>query len=152
MVDFIKRMFIKYKEIITYAFFGVLTTAVNYGVYVLLTRVFQISETTVLPNGIAFVVSVIFAYFTNRKWVFNSQVSGVAGVAKEFATFFAARILAGLLDLGFVYVAVDLLKGNDLIWKLVSNIIIIIVNFVISKLLVFRKKNVENNDGDKTEK
>ncbi|MEG2002214.1 MAG: GtrA family protein [Clostridia bacterium] len=152
MIDFIKRMFIKYKEIITYAFFGVLTTAVNYGVYVLLTRVFQISETTVLPNGIAFVVSVIFAYFTNRKWVFNSQVSGVAGVAKEFATFFAARILAGLLDLGFVYVAVDLLKGNDLIWKLVSNIIIIIVNFVISKLLVFRKKNVENNDGDKIEK
>lgn len=145
-------MFNKYREIIVYGFFGVLTTAVNYGVYVFLTRVFQISETTVLPNSIAFVVSVVFAYFTNRKWVFNSQVSGFANVTKEFGMFFVARIMAGLLDLAIVYVAVDMLSGNDLIWKLVSNVVIIVVNFVISKLLVFKKKNVENQSENQEKK
>ena len=138
-MDFCKKMLIKYREIIIYGFFGVLTTAVNYGIYLLFTRVIPISESTIVPNIIAFVVSVVFAYLTNRTWVFQSQVKGASGIAKEFSSFFSMRMLSGVLDIAFVYLAVDILLGNDLVWKLVSNVVIIILNFVISKLFVFKK-------------
>ena len=140
MIEFCKKMLIKYREIIIYGIFGALTTVLDVGVFYFLTEIVELSTSTILPNSIAFVVAVVFAYFTNRTWVFQSKVKGIKEIVKEFGSFFTMRILAGVLSIGFVYVAVDLLLGNPMVWKLISTVVVIILNYIISKLFVFKKK------------
>lgn len=143
MLEKIKELYIKYKEIINYLIFGVLTTLVNLITkYILL---FTILEPT---NGfqlqiaiiISWIVAVIFAYFTNRKFVFESKNENKL---KEFINFVVARIATLLLEMFIMWFFVTLLKLNSdlyvVIFTLVAQVSVIIGNYIFSKLFVFRK-------------
>lgn len=127
----------KYKELIMYLIFGVLTTAVNYIFYLLLAPLFS---TTTIPTALAWLLSVLFAYFTNRKFVFESQARGRSAILKEVAAFFGARVLSGVLDVAIMWLFADTLRFNDKIVKLLSNVLVVIFNYIASKLVIFRKK------------
>ena len=134
----------KYKSVILYLVFGVLTTIVNIVAYFLLdfNRLFN----TVINTSIAWVVAVIFAYVTNKKWVFKSKVKGFKDNFKEMMSFFGCRIATGLMDVGIMFVFVDLLGYDDMIIKIASNVLVVILNYVGSKLLVFRNKDTGSCD------
>lgn len=126
------------KEIVAYLVFGVLTTLVNIVVYWLCAHPLGIK--TVPSSVIAWIASVLFAYITNRIWVFHSETTGKSGIIREVAYFFACRLATGVVDWVFMYVTVDLLGFNDVIMKIIANVVVVILNYIASKLLIFRKK------------
>ena len=128
----------KYKEQILYLFFGGLTTVVNFVAYFICTRLFSLDELT--SSVIGFVLSVMFAYVTNRKYVFESKKTGAKNVLLEMGSFYLARLFSGGVDLLIVFVFVTLLAQNDIVVKILSNVIVIILNFILSKLIVFKKE------------
>lgn len=134
----VKALLKKYKELILYVFFGGLTTLVNWGMYWLLNDVLQIHY--LWATALAYISSVLFAYVTNRIWVFESKVRGLKGILAEMGKFFLGRGATFLLDLLCMYIGVDLLRVNDKLMKLLSNVIVIVVNYILSKLFIFRKK------------
>ena len=134
----IKDLLKKYKFIILYGIFGVLTTLINIVSYSLLYSVLGVSN--VISNIIAWVISVLFAFITNKLWVFESKSFEFKLFMAELGNFTLCRLATGLLDLGIMFVGVDLLKGPAIILKVVSNIIVIILNYVMSKVFVFKKK------------
>lgn len=132
-----KQLLIKHKAIILYVLFGGLTTLTNILSYLLFAHALNFG---VMPSTIlAFIISVLFAYLTNRKWVFESKAKGKE-ILTELVKFFLCRFATGIFDFLCMYVLVDLLQFNDVIIKILSNVIVIILNFVASKLLVFNKK------------
>ena len=133
----IKELLKKYKFIILYGIFGILTTIINIVTYALCYEMFNISN--VVSNIIAWILSVLFAFITNKIWVFESKSFDFKIFIKELWNFIVCRLATGALDLGIMYVGVDLLKGPALILKIASNIIVIILNYVMSKLFVFKK-------------
>lgn len=131
-------LFKKYKFIILYGIFGVLTTVINIAVYGIFYSVLDVSN--VVSNIIAWVISVLFAFITNKLWVFESKSFDIKLFMKELGSFTLCRVTTGVLDLGIMFVGVDLLKGPAMILKVVSNVIVIILNYIMSKLFVFKKK------------
>lgn len=125
----------KHKQIIVYLIFGALTTAVNIVAYWLFAH--PLSLDTVVSTILAWLVSVIFAFVTNKLFVFESKAR--AHLVYEIITFFASRLLTGALDTAIMLVFVDLLHANDIIVKILSNIVVIILNFVLSKIIVFKR-------------
>ena len=134
----IKKFCDKYSDMIPYLIFGVLTTLVNIAAYWLLAH--PLGLPTVPSTVIAWVLAVLFAYVTNRKWVFHSEATTRREIIKEGVSFYLCRLGTGVLDWLGMYVMVDVLHWNDLIVKIAVNIIVIILNYVASKLIVFRKK------------
>lgn len=130
-----KELMIKYKEVLLYLIFGALTTLVNIVVYALCTKLFHINWE--ISNIIAWVLSVLFAYVTNRKYVFESKSSNIV---KEMSSFFGFRLLSFVLDMGFMYLFVDMIRMNDMIAKIIVQVIVIVLNYVFSKLFIFKKK------------
>lgn len=137
-MDKLKQLLQKYRELILYVVFGGLTTLVNIVSYWLFAWVFGADE--LVSTVIAWVLSVLFAYVTNRIWVFRSQAKGGKAIAWEVLTFFGGRALSGGMDVGIMAIFVKGLAFNDLVVKILSNILVIIVNYVISKWIVFHKK------------
>lgn len=131
-------IFKKYREIIVYVFFGGLTTLCNIFVYWICAHPLNIDEIT--STIIAFVVSVIFAFATNRIWVFHSGARGIKEIAYELCRFFGARLFSGGLDVLIIFVFVTHMGFNDMIIKLLSNVMVVILNYIFSKLFVFKKK------------
>ena len=129
----------KHEEIINYLIFGVLTTVVSLVSYYLLVLTILNPNSAIelqIANIISWILSVLFAYVTNRKYVFKSKNKEIF---KELTSFCGSRVLTLLLDMGIMFFFVTLLKGNDKIFKLVSQVLIVIGNYIISKLLVFKK-------------
>lgn len=133
----LKKLYEKYIDVIPYMFFGVCTTIVNVIMYWMAAHI--IGMNTMTSTIIAWVIAVTFAYITNRKWVFHSSAVGVKQVAKEVISFFACRLATGIIDGLCMYVFVDVLQFNDVFIKIVANIIVIVVNYIASKLIIFRK-------------
>ncbi len=131
-------LFRKYREVILYVFFGVLTTLVNWGSYWALADVLHIPY--LASTVIAQILAILFAYVTNRKWVFESKAHGFKEILGEMLRFFSARGVSLLLDLGCMYLGVDLLHINDKLMKLLANVVVVAANYVFSKLFVFRKE------------
>ena len=134
------NLYKKNKEVINYLFFGGVTTIICLVVYYILT--FTVLDPNVpvclqIANIISWIVGVVFAYITNRKYVF---VSKNENILKEIKSFVIARILTLILDMLIMFVGVTLLKGNDKILKLISQVLVIVSNYVLSKLFVFKKK------------
>ncbi len=130
----------KYEEIINYLIVGVLTTIVSLFVYYLCTAFFLNPENGFqlqLANVIAWVISVAFAYITNRLFVFKSKEKNIV---KEATSFVGSRIISLIMDMFIMFVIVSVLHFNDKIGKLISQIIVIVANYVLSKLFVFKKK------------
>ena len=138
MFEFCKKQYNKYKEIINYLVFGVLTTVVNFVVYIGLTKGINVDE--VLANIIAWIVSVIFAYITNKIYVFESETKYIKEIIKEFISFVACRLFSGILDIGFFYLFVTILKVNDILAKVVVSVLVVILNYVFSKIFIFKNK------------
>lgn len=132
-----KGLLRKNRELISYLVFGVLTTAVNYITYLLFAPLFA---TTTIPTAIAWILSVIFAYITNRIFVFRSTARGWKALLFEVVSFFGARVLSGVLDVVFMWIFADYMGFDDKWMKLISNVFVIIFNYIASKLVVFRKK------------
>lgn len=137
----------KYREVILYLLFGGLTTLVNIVLYALLARVLLMDVT--VSTAIAWVVSVIFAYLTNRKWVFQSRASGSRAILRELIAFFGGRAFSGLLDIGIMFLFAETLGFNDIVVKILSNILVIIINYILSKWIVFRKREDGATQGGK---
>ena len=138
MTEKIKALVVKHWEVFSYLFFGVLTTVVNYVVFAIAAQVFPDSAT--VCNVIAWVVAVAFAYLTNKPFVFRSHDWSAKTVVPELGKFLSCRIGSGVMETGISLVAVDILGGNKYLWKLLTNVLVVIVNYIGSKLLVFRKK------------
>lgn len=132
-----KGLILKYKSFILYAIFGVFTTLINWGSYYMCFSILHIPN--VPSTIIAWFLAVAFAFITNKIWVFSSKSFDVKTLLHEIWTFLAARLATGLLDVGIMYFAVDVFAMNSTVWKLISNIIVIILNYILSKLIVFSR-------------
>ena len=135
-----KDMFEKYKSILAYLFFGVCTTIVNIVAYYLFSEVICLS--TASSTSLAWLLAVLFAFVTNKLWVFNSCTWNRKVVLRELVSFMLCRIATGILDLGIMIFTVDFLYWNGMLMKVLSNILVIILNYAASKLLIFRKQEV----------
>ena len=133
----LNALFHKYYDILVYLIFGVLTTVVNFLVYFPCYNLLGFSA--VVSNLIAWVVAVIFAYLTNKPFVFRSHDWSAKTVVPELTKFVGSRIASGALETGIIFVTVDCLLWNGNIMKLVTSVLVVILNYVASKLLVFRK-------------
>ena len=138
----IKLLLKKYKNFILYVGFGIITTAINIILYWLLYNILDVSN--VPSNIIAWIGAVIFAFLTNKNLVFGSSSWDKKTVINELWKFFGARLATGGIDLLIMFLFVDVWGFNGMIIKIIANIIVIILNFVLSKLVVFRKKETEN--------
>ena len=138
MIQKLRQLIEKYWDILSYLFFGVLTTIVNYVVYLPCYNLLGLSA--VASNGIAWVVAVAFAYLTNKPFVFKSKDWSAKTVVPELSKFVGCRVGSGLAESLILLVAVDLLNWNGNIWKLLTNVLVVILNYIGSKLLVFRNK------------
>ena len=128
----------KYKEQISYLFFGVLTTLVNYVIYNVCTDLFNFKFG--ISTIIAWIISVLFAYVTNKIFVFEIKNNNIL---KEFISFVSFRILSLGIDYGFMYITVGKFGLNDKIMKLLSNVVVVILNYIFSKLFIFKKNDRE---------
>lgn len=133
-----KNLLLKYKSVILYAFFGGMTTIVNIATYYVSAHLIHLD--TLVSTCIAWVVGVLFAYVTNRKYVFESDKIGFSAVLKEVLSFFSCRLATGVVDVAIMYIFVDVLHFNDMFIKVFSNVVVIVLNYIASKLIIFRKE------------
>ena len=127
----------KYRDVLSYLFFGAITTAVSYLVYLPCYNMLHLSAA--VSNAISWVVAVAFAYLTNKPFVFQSHDWSMKTVLPELTAFVGCRVGSGLLETGIMFVTVDLMHGNGNWMKLVTSVLVVILNYIGSKLLVFRK-------------
>ena len=132
-----KALFIKYKSFLFYGIFGVLTTLVNIITYNICYYRIGISNT--LSNVAAWVLAVTFAYLTNKVWVFGSKSWKWSVLKKEVSAFISCRLVTGILDLVIMYICVDIMQYHATLMKILSNVLVIILNYVFSKLVIFKK-------------
>ena len=132
-------IYYKNPEVWNYLIVGFLTTIVSLVVYFIATRTFldpKVDLELQIANIISWVFAVLFAYVTNRIFVFQSKNKNIAS---EFIKFIISRILSLLMDMGTMFIIVSLLNSSDVIGKIVSQVIVIVANYILSKLIVFKK-------------
>ncbi len=133
------NLYKRYEEIINYLAVGILTTVISLVTYFICVHTFLDVTNAVelqIANIISWILSVIFAYVANRVFVFKSESNNYL---KEIMSFFSARILTLLMDMAIMFVLVSLLRLNDSIAKIFSQVVIIVANYIFSKLFVFKK-------------
>lgn len=128
----------KYKESIMYLIFGILTVIINISSYIFITRILKLEILT--ANIIAWIIAVIFAYITNKLYVFQSKTTTNKELIKEFSSFVSCRVLSLLLEMILMYIMIDIMFINDFIVKIFTNIIVIVLNYILSKIIIFKKK------------
>ncbi len=121
------------KELVSYVIFGILTTVVNIVVYYLFGDILGVNY--VISNIIAWFLSVLFAYVTNRIWVFESKNDNIL---KEVVLFFGGRAFSGVVDTLLMVLFIEVLLVGDFVSKIIIQVIVVILNYVISKLIVFK--------------
>lgn len=134
----LRRVIASHMDIVSYLFFGALTTIVNYLVYFPLYNLLGLSA--VLCNAIAWIVSVVFAFLTNKPFVFKSHDWSPKTVMHELVKFLGCRIVSGLAESAIIFVTVDLMLLNGNLWKILTSVLVIVLNYIGSKLFVFRRK------------
>ncbi len=128
----------KYWDIFSYLFFGVLTTLVNYAVYLPVYNLLGLSA--FVSNVFSWVAAVAFAYLTNKPFVFKSHDWSKGTVIPELTKFVSCRVASGAMETVILLIAVDILGWNGNIWKLLTQVMVVVLNYIFSKLIVFRKK------------
>ena len=126
------------REMISYLIFGVLTTVVNFIFYWLFTDVLHIYY--IASNVVAWIFAVIFAYITNKLYVFGSKSWELKLIIKEVISFGAARLFSLLFETGFLALTVEVMGVPKLIAKIIAAVFVVIINYVASKLFIFKKK------------
>lgn len=124
------------REVISYLIFGVLTTLVNWVVYVAMVKVHIDYR---IATAAAWAVSVLFAFIVNKIFVFQSYNLRPAYVMKEITSFVACRAVSGVMEMVFMIVMVSWIHMDEYISKIAVSVIVVIVNYVFSKLFIFRK-------------
>lgn len=146
-----EKFYIKNKSVLLYLFFGGLTTFVSIFTFwlaeVLIRTDFDVSilghiysTKVVLSNAISWICAVLFAFFTNRIWVFNSPTDNWKDFFKQMFAFFGGRFATFLLETAILVVFVSMLDFNEMIMKVIAQIIVLVSNYIISKLIVFKKR------------
>lgn len=125
----------KMKEIIVYGIFGVLTTIVSFGSFAILRYVFSDANESIL-NVISLIIAILFAYVTNRKFVFKSKEKNIL---KEASLFFMSRAFSAVFEIVTFFILNELVKIDGLIAKAIVSVIVIIINYIMSKIIVFKK-------------
>lgn len=142
MIEKLKSLYLKYREVISYLFFGGLTTVVSWLSYALFVAVLHLSVGT--GNLLSWICAVLFAYVTNKLWVFQSKSWTWPAWLQEALKFFAGRIFSGLVELGGLPLLIKLGLNQPLLGidgfaaKVVITIVVIILNYILSKFLIFR--------------
>lgn len=134
-----KKIYEKYRELFDYLIVGVLTTLISLFIYYLCIWTFADPNNAILlqvANVLSWIVSVAFAYVMSRKFVFHSKNRNIMN---EIAQFFASRLATLLMDMGIMFLLVTVMKQNANIAKLVSQVVVIVMNYILSKLIVFKK-------------
>lgn len=126
------------KNVVSYIFFGVCTTGINVVSYHILHHIWGIKN--ISSTILAWLFAVIFAFVTNKLFVFGSKEVDKKVVIHEGIAFFSCRILTGILDVFIMYIAVDIMEWHATEWKLFSNIGVIILNYLASRLIIFKRK------------
>lgn len=125
----------KKKELIRYLFFGGLTFLVSIGIYGLFNQILGVNE--LFANVISWICAVSFAYVTNRLWVFSSNASGAKQIFCELLSFFGGRVVTLLIEEGILLVFITWMGFDSMLVKIVAQVIVILLNYVISKLFIF---------------
>lgn len=136
-MDTIRKLINKYWDILTYLFFGVLSTVVNYVVY--LPAFYMLGLSAAVSNVIAWTVAVAFAFLTNKPFVFKSHDWSRKTVLPELSKFVGCRVASGVAETVILLVTVDLLGWSGAFWKLVTSVLVVVANYFGSKFLVFKK-------------
>ena len=138
----LRKLYEKYADAFAYLVFGVLTTVVNYVVYIPFYNLLGLSGAA--SNAIAWTAAVAFAFLTNKPFVFKSHDWSAKVLLPELAKFLGCRIGSGLLETAIIFVTVDCLMWNGNWMKLLTNVMVVVLNYFGSKLLVFRGKKNED--------
>lgn len=133
----LRQLIKKHWDILAYLFFGGLTTLVNFLVYAPL--YYWVQLPAALSNVLAWVAAVAFAFLTNKPFVFKSHDWSAKTVLPELGKFVGCRVGSGLLETGILALTVDILAWNGLVMKLLTSILVVVLNYVGSKLLVFKR-------------
>lgn len=141
MKEKLLSLYRKYRELIVYVFFGGMTTVVNFAVYWPCYNLVHMSAT--VSNIIAWCAAVIFAYLTNKPFVFRSNDWSMATVIPEFSKFVGLRVGSGAIETLILWLTVDILGWNGNLWKILVSVIVVVLNYVFSKFLVFTGKGKE---------
>ncbi|MCC0639476.1 MULTISPECIES: GtrA family protein [unclassified Clostridioides] len=134
-------IFKKHKETILYLFFGAFTNLVNIVSYLFFTRV--ISFNFMVANALAWILAVLFAYVTNKFFVFESRRVELKFLFREFLSFVSFRLISGIIEMVIMYIMIDLLFVNDVMVKIFTNIVVIVLNYLFSKMIIFRKQKTD---------
>lgn len=127
-------------EVFIYLFFGGLATVVNLVTFALAFQLFGWSWP--LSNAFSWICSVLFAFVTNKLWVFHSKTESFLALLWEFSKFLVARIVSFGMDMACMYLFIDLLHTGNFIAKIVTQIVVVIANYVFSKVFIFKKVEV----------
>lgn len=142
MIDKIKDLYYKHMQMVNYVFFGGLTTLVNFVTYFVALKVLNIPN--VPSNLIAWLVSVLFAFVVNKLYVFRSMSLEMKVILFELFSFVSVRLLTGALETVIMYVGVDVMNYNELVLKIIANVIVLLTNYFGSILIIFRRKDEES--------
>ncbi len=138
MLKKIRILVEKYEKLLVYLFFGGLTTVVNYLVYLPCYNLLHLSSAA--SNAASWAVAVAFAFLTNKPFVYKSHDWSAKTLLPELGKFVGCRLGSGLLETAVLFVAVDLLAGNGNVWKIAVSVIVVVLNYISGKLLVFRNR------------
>ena len=147
----IQDLYYKYEEALWYIFFGVLTTAVSFlaaGVskYALELMGANTHIVSVGSTVFSWICAVTFAYVTNRLWVFDSKANGAKEILTEAAAFYGGRVFTLIVEAVIMELGNSIIGINFWVTKVIANVVVLILNFVISKLFVFKDKKENNNE------
>ena len=137
MGQLIKQLWQRYHSVLAYLIFGGLTTLVNLVVF----WAFNLWIPYWLANAVAWFLSVLFAYVTNKLWVFDAKTPTATAFILEALSFFGFRLLSFFIDEGIMWLGISVLHGDHLLVKLIDQIIIVILNWFFSKLFIFKNRN-----------
>ena len=136
MIDRLKKLYDKYEEVIAYLFWGVLTTAVNVLIF---SRLHLFTNMNYMVNNfIAWVISVLFAYITNKAYVFHSPSKSFLSDLKEMSSFFGGRVATLVIEWILLWIGISLMHQNQILVKIFENVVVIILNYFWSKWAVFK--------------
>lgn len=138
ILNIFEPFYLKYKEVLMYLFFGFLTFLVGVLTYAYFNVTLGINE--LIANIYSWILAVLFAFFTNRTWVFHSPTSGFAEFMKQMFSFFCGRVATLVLEELILYVFITWLGFDSMLIKVIAQIVVIATNYVISKLVVFHEK------------
>lgn len=140
MTDKLKALWRKYRQLAAYCIAGGCTTLVNLSLFYLLRYTAGLNEN--LANTLSVVAAVLFAYAANKLFVFRTRCDSIASLMREMFSFFAARGLTMLIEVGGGFVLMTLLGINEMLSKLGLTVVVLILNFIFSKLFIFKEKDV----------